>query len=127
DFDLENSSVFIIYTIGYLGRAYAYASIAYVGGAIGTTGLHNILEPATFGIPVLYGRNTEKHPEAKELAQAGGGIFVSDATQVNQTLLKLCTDTQYRNNKGNMAKEFIQNRAGATEKSMKLLQKYLKQ
>lgn len=127
DDDLESSTVFIIDTIGYLGRAYAYASIAYVGGAIGTTGLHNILEPATFGIPVLYGQNTEKHPEAEDLAQAGGGIFVSNASQVSQTLLKLCTDTQYRNNKGNMAKEFIQNRAGATEKSMKLLQKYLKQ
>ncbi len=125
DTDLENSKVFILDTIGYLGRAYAYADIAYVGGAIGTTGLHNILEPATFGIPVLYGRNTEKHPEAKELAQAGGGIFVSDATQVSQALTKLASDEQYRRSKGDNAKEFILNRAGATEKSMQLIHPYL--
>lgn len=123
--DLEGSSVFILDTIGYLGRAYAYADIAYVGGAIGTTGLHNILEPATFGIPVLYGRNTDKHPEAEELEQANGGIFISNAIQANQVLKKLTTEETYRNNIGKNAKLFIQQKAGATEKSMQLLRKYL--
>lgn len=124
--DLEGSTVFILDTIGYLGRAYAYADIAYVGGAVGTTGLHNILEPATFGIPVLYGRNTEKHPEAEELEQAGAGIFVSDATQVSQVLEKLTNDESYRTDKGEKAKDFIHKQAGATDKSMQLVRKYLK-
>src|SRR5690625_3640894 len=123
--DLEESKVFILDTIGYLGRAYAYASIAYVGGAIGSTGLHNILEPATFSVPVLYGRNTDKHPEAEALAKAGGGIFVSDATQVSKALNKLTTDEVYRRDIGKNAKVFIQEQAGATEKSLKLLQPYL--
>lgn len=123
--DLEGSSVFILDTIGYLGRAYAYADIAYVGGAVGTTGLHNILEPATFGIPVLYGRNTEKHPEAEELAQAGAGIFISDAAQVSNAFEKLTSDDTYRAEKGKKARNFIHKQAGATEKSMQLLRKYL--
>lgn len=123
--DLEGSSVFILDTIGYLGRAYAYADIAYVGGAVGTTGLHNILEPATFGIPVLYGRNTEKHPEAEELEQAGAGIFVSDATQVSSALEKLTSENTYRTDKGEKARDFVHKQAGATEKSMQLLRKYL--
>ena len=55
--DLKDFSVFILDTIGYLGRAYSYADIAYVGGAAGDTGLHNILEPATFGIPIIIGEN----------------------------------------------------------------------
>lgn len=123
--NLEESMVFILDTIGYLGRAYAYADIAYVGGAVGTTGLHNILEPATFGIPVIYGRNTEKHPEAEELEQAGAGIFVSDATQVSKVLEKLTSDDTYRIEKGKKAKDFIHKQAGATEKSMQLVHKYL--
>lgn len=123
--DLEGSSIFILDTIGYLGRAYAYADIAYVGGAVGTTGLHNILEPATFGIPVLYGRNTKKHPEAEELEQAGAGIFVSDATQVSKVLERLTSEDTYRVDKGKKAKDFIHKQAGATEKSMQLLRKYM--
>lgn len=123
--NLEESKVFILDTIGYLGRAYAYASIAYVGGAIGTTGLHNILEPATFGVPVLYGRNTEKHPEAEQLAQAGGGFFVSDASEVSQILKKLSTDEVYRKVSGKKAIDFIQEQVGATEKSMQLIRPFL--
>lgn len=126
DADLEASSVFILDTIGYLGRAYAYADIAYVGGAMGKTGLHNILEPATFGVPVLYGPHTEKHPEAKELAQAGGGIFVSNASEISQVLNSLTTDKRDREEKGRKAKDFLHAQAGATQKTMRLIRNYLK-
>lgn len=124
--ELTGSSVFIIDTIGYLGRAYAYADIAYVGGAMGTTGLHNILEPATFGIPVLYGKNIDKHPEADDLANADAGFFVSNSEEVNQLLNKMVSDVVYRKEKGNNAQKFIQQQAGATEKSMQLLRKFIK-
>lgn len=123
--NLEDSHLFFLDTIGYLGRAYAYADIAYVGGAVGTTGLHNILEPATFGIPVLYGKNTYKHPEAEELEQAGGGLFISTTEEANKLLEKLTNQDSFRKEKGDNAKGFIQNQAGATEKSMQLLRSYL--
>ncbi|NJW55201.1 3-deoxy-D-manno-octulosonic acid transferase, partial [Salinimicrobium oceani] len=51
--DLEEYKVFIIDTIGLLTRIYSYADVAYVGGAAGETGLHNVLEPAAFGVPVI--------------------------------------------------------------------------
>lgn len=124
--DLAESSIFIIDTIGYLGRAYAYADIAYVGGAVGKTGLHNILEPATFGIPVIYGRNTQKHPEANQLAEAGAGFFISNSTELQQILDKMISDKTYRESKGENAKSFIKQQAGATEKSMQLVREYLK-
>jgi len=54
---LSNYNVLLIDTIGLLSKIYSYANIAYVGGAMGTTGLHNTLEPAVFGIPVIIGKN----------------------------------------------------------------------
>lgn len=123
--NLIDSSVLILDTVGYLGRAYSYADIAYVGGAVGKTGLHNILEPATFGIPVLYGRNTKKHPEAESLEQAGGGIFISNSEELSMNLDKLVNQESFRIQKGKNAQQFIINKAGATEKSMQLLRDYL--
>ena len=55
--DLSNSNVFLIDTIGILTKIYSYADIAYVGGGFGNPGVHNILEPATFGVPVVIGKN----------------------------------------------------------------------
>jgi len=64
---IQDYDVFIIDTIGLLSKIYHYADIAYVGGAAGNTGLHNILEPATFGIPIIIGNNFNKFPEAVQL------------------------------------------------------------
>ena len=72
DKDLSNYHVLILDTIGLLTKVYAYADLAYVGGAMGKTGLHNILEPATFGVPIFIGPNHQKFPEAKALEQFGG-------------------------------------------------------
>ncbi|MEM9680372.1 MAG: glycosyltransferase N-terminal domain-containing protein, partial [Bacteroidota bacterium] len=70
--DLKTPKVFILDTIGYLSRTYSYGDIAYVGGAAGNTGLHNILEPAVFGIPIIIGKNYSKFPEAKLLIEHKG-------------------------------------------------------
>ena len=60
NYNLKDSQVFIVDTIGFLSKIYSYANIAYVGGAKGTTGLHNILEPAVFGVPIIT-RHTNLH------------------------------------------------------------------
>ena len=64
---LPDYSVLIVDTVGLLTKIYSYANVAYVGGAMGKTGLHNILEPITFGVPVVIGQNFQKFPEAKTL------------------------------------------------------------
>lgn len=125
DKNIEDYKTLVIDAIGYLGRAYAYADIAYVGGAMGTTGLHNILEPATFGIPVLYGTNTDKHPEAEDLESAKAGFKISDKETLCQKLEHLVEDENYRKQIGTNAKNFIQSQAGATEKSIKEIARYL--
>lgn len=123
--ELLDSSLLIIDTIGYLTRAYSYADIAYVGGAIGATGLHNILEPAAFGIPVVYGSNSHKHPEAELLAQDKGGFFVKDSVILNKILTQLIIDENLRKGAGKNAHQFIHKNTGATSKTLELIEEYL--
>lgn len=87
--DLQQKDVFILDTIGMLGRAYSYADVAYVGGAAGATGMHNILEPATFGIPILTGKNINKFPEAQQLRRLAGLYTVATAEETSK-MLKNC-------------------------------------
>src|SRR5699024_88796 len=93
---------------------YSYGDIAYVGGAAGNTGLHNILEPAAFGMPVVIGPNHQNFPEAKDLKDNGGLFSVSTADECTAILTKLTEDEDYRNKIGSNAKRFIEKNTGAT-------------
>jgi 3-deoxy-D-manno-octulosonic-acid transferase len=112
--DLGEYRVLILDTIGLLGRAYSYANIAYVGGAAGNTGLHNILEPATFGIPIVIGKNFSKFPEAQRLQQLAGLYSVKNSTEFSEIMSKLSTDTSFRQKAGMIAGHFINSNTGAT-------------
>ncbi|WP_412561690.1 3-deoxy-D-manno-octulosonic acid transferase [Winogradskyella sp. MIT101101] len=111
--NLSNYGVFILDTIGYLSKVYSYADIAYVGGAAGTTGLHNILEPAVFGIPIIIGKNYGKFPEAKALINLGGVTTVSSVSEFESILNTLVSDLSYRKKQGEINKAFIENNRGA--------------
>ena len=113
---LENSNVLIIDTIGLLSKVYSYANIAYIGGAMGRTGLHNILEPAVFGIPVIIGPNHKKFPEAKAMIKNGGVISVSNQKEFNTTLRQLISNHQKSLRLGNQNLKFITNNKGAVVK-----------
>ncbi|NND88791.1 MAG: 3-deoxy-D-manno-octulosonic acid transferase [Flavobacteriaceae bacterium] len=121
---LRTSSVFIIDTIGLLTRIYSYADIAYVGGAMGNTGLHNILEPATFGIPIIIGKNYEKFPEAKKLRSLAGLYSVSDTNELHQLVTQLITDDNFREKTGMIAGHFVDSNTGATNIILNYLEKY---
>ena len=112
--DLAEKDVFIIDTIGLLGRAYSYADVAYVGGAAGTTGMHNILEPATFGIPILTGSNIDKFPEAQQLRRLAGLYTVSTDKETSQMLKKLFENANFRKKTGMICGHFVQGQTGAT-------------
>ena len=73
--NISQYNVLIIDTVGLLTKIYSHADIAYIGGGMGDTGLHNILEPATFGVPIVIGNRFEKFPEAKELKELKGSVF----------------------------------------------------
>ncbi len=106
--------VFIMDTIGYLSRVYSYGDIAYVGGAMGTGGLHNILEPATFGIPIVIGKNFEKFREAIQLQKLAGLFSATTPEGFYQIMTKLITDKKFREKTGMIAGHFINSNTGAT-------------
>lgn len=118
---LSDYSIFIIDTIGLLSKIYSYANIAYVGGAMGTTGLHNILEPAVFGIPIIIGKNHEKFPEAKQMIDNGGIISISNADELEVTLSSLIENDSNRLQLGELNRQFISNHKGAVVQIMDYL------
>jgi 3-deoxy-D-manno-octulosonic-acid transferase len=119
--NLRDYDVLIINTIGLLGKIYSYADAAYVGGGFGTAGLHNILEPAAFGVPVVIGPNHSKFPEAVALAQAGGVIVVHNEVQMANTLHDLVTNEVYRHETGHIAGSFVYMSRGAVNVIMNRL------
>lgn len=115
DQTLKDAKVFIIDTIGILNKIYSYADIAYVGGAMGITGLHNILEPATFGVPIIIGSNFDKFPEAKKLQELMGLYAVADQLEFDTIANKLLTEENFRSETGEIAGGFVNNNKGATQ------------
>jgi len=112
--NLAEYDVVIINTIGILGKIYSYADVAYVGGGFGTAGLHNILEPAAFGVPIIIGPNHKKFPEAVALVQMGGCIAVKDKNEMEEALSSLIYNDDYRWEKGHIAGTFVSMNRGAT-------------
>ncbi|WP_317038947.1 3-deoxy-D-manno-octulosonic acid transferase [Urechidicola croceus] len=118
--DLKEFQVFIIDTIGILTKIYSYANIAYVGGGF-ETGLHNILEPATFGVPIIIGPKYDKFREAVELVNEGGCFVVYTKDEFNSQLKELFTDENDRTKKGEITKSFINQNIGATKKVLEYI------
>ena len=113
---LSKTPVLVLDTIGLLSSCYQYAQIAYVGGGMGTRGLHNILEPAAAGIPIVIGKNYDRFPEAVELIQQGGVISVSSQHEARKNLLLLMKDNRIRKEKGDINQCFIHTNMGATKR-----------
>lgn len=111
--NLKRYDVFILDTIGYLSKVYSYANIAYVGGGAGKTGLHNILEPAVFGVPIIIGKHYENFPEAKALINLGGVISVNTANAFNKHLSTLLTQPNLTQQKGAINRNYITQNKGA--------------
>lgn len=120
---LQQSNILIIDTIGLLTKAYSYATIAYVGGAMGTSGLHNILEAATYGVPVIIGKNYEKFPEAGKLEDLGGLFSVSSPNEFMEIMDQLLTDDYLCDKTGMICGHWINSNTGATREVLN----YLKQ
>ncbi len=118
DVNIAEYEVLIIDCIGLLGKLYSYADIAYVGGAMGKTGLHNILEAATFGVPIVIGKNYSEFPEAIRLRSLAGLYAVEDANEASEILNKLIANEAFRNKTGMIAGHFVNQNTGATQKVM---------
>jgi 3-deoxy-D-manno-octulosonic-acid transferase len=111
---LADFQVFIIDTIGILTKIYSYADIAYVGGGFGNPGVHNILEPATFGIPIIIGPNFSHFAEATALVHAEGCITIQNQIELNEAFDLLLNNEDERHEKGHICETFVQMNKGAT-------------
>mgnify|MGYP001432818215 CR=1 FL=1 len=119
--DLQKAQVFIIDTIGILSKIYSYADIAYVGGAMGTTGLHNTLEPAVFGVPIIIGNNHSKFPEAQEMIDNLGMFSASNQTTFDSILSELIQNSEKRIEAGTKNADYIKKNRGAVTKILNYL------
>lgn len=121
--DLQNAKVFIIDTIGILSKIYNYADIAYVGGGLGTSGLHNTLEAAVFGVPIIIGNNYKKFPEASAMIDKKGMFSVANQNELDTVLNLLINSKDLRIKSGNQNTAFIKENKGAVTKIMTYLNK----
>ena len=115
DKNLADYDVFIIDTIGILTKIYSYADIAYVGGGFGNPGVHNILEPATYGVPIVIGPNYSHFAEATALVNLEGCISVSNKKELEAALMSLILIEVERQEKGHICETFVQMNKGATD------------
>ena len=113
--DLSNLEVLIIDNVGMLSSIYAYATITYVGGAFGE-GLHNILEPATYGVPVLFGkgRDNHKYKESVDLVTCGGALVVSNEKDLSDIMDQFEKSMDLIKMTGDAARNYILDNHGAT-------------
>jgi 3-deoxy-D-manno-octulosonic-acid transferase len=111
----DDSRVVLIDTIGQLSFLYRFGRVAYIGGGFGR-GIHNILEAATYGMPVLFGPNYSKFAEAVELVEEGGAFPVKDQETVVATLRSFFTDPGLLDERSVIASRFVSQRLGATER-----------
>lgn len=111
--NLSTYEVFIIDTIGILTKIYNYADIAYIGGGVGKTGLHNVLEPAVFGIPVIIGQHYSNFKEAVDLVDLGGVISVKNKKYFNKHVSELSKNQSLRTRIGGINSKYITKNKGA--------------
>ena len=116
--------VLIIDTIGLLTKIYSYADIAYVGGAF-KTGLHNTLEPAVYGIPIITGPNYKGFKEAEDLVERGGILISNNKEEFSSSLKNLINNTNLQEATGAVTKNYVSSNTGATKQIMMHLQKVI--
>ncbi|HLF14098.1 MAG TPA: glycosyltransferase N-terminal domain-containing protein [Bacteroidota bacterium] len=116
--------VIVVDSVGILVSLYQYAHVVYVGGGFGA-GIHNVLEPAVYGVPVMIGPNHGNSHEAKELLGREGIIAVDGAESIAVNLGRLLGDRALRERVGRTALEFVTERRGATAKILSYVEKVL--
>jgi 3-deoxy-D-manno-octulosonic-acid transferase len=119
----EQSTVLIIDSIGLLSKLYRYATIAYVGGGFNKAGIHNILEAAVYGNIVLFGSNFSKSNEAKEMIDLSLAYSFSASDQLVNIVETFFNNPEQLNQKNLNAKQFVEERLGATKKVLELIEK----
>jgi len=113
--DYTNEKVIIIDSIGILLTLYYYADIAYVGGSF-KQGIHNVLEPAVYGIPVVFGPRNKNSQEAQKMKDLGCGVEITNKSEAYRVFRELLSNEDKRKSLGIISRNYVENNLGATEK-----------
>lgn len=116
----ENNQILLIDNIGLLSSVYQYGKIAYIGGGFGT-GIHNTLEAAALGLPVIFGPKYDKFQEAKDLISLKAAISIHSIDDLSAAFEKLQKDQKA----GITAKKYVQDKTGSTEQIVSYLDHYI--
>ncbi|HOI30431.1 MAG TPA: glycosyltransferase N-terminal domain-containing protein [Melioribacteraceae bacterium] len=119
----KNERVIIVDSIGILLTLYTYAHAAYVGGSF-KQGIHNVLEPAVYGIPVIFGPKIENSREANLLVSIGGAFVIRNKKEAYRIIRRLFTDQNFRSERGKICSYYVKENTGASDK---ILQKIYNQ
>ena len=120
----NNEQVIIVDSIGILLTLYTYADAAFIGGSFKQS-IHNVLEAAVYGIPVLFGPKIENSQETLELLRRGGGILIKNKREAYRQMRNLFSNDKLRKEKGNISLKYVQENLGATDKIVKEIFKYI--
>lgn len=123
--DLNNFQVFIVDTYGILTKIYGYAHVAYIGGGYTKSGVHNTLEAATYGLPIVIGPNFKKFKEVIDLVELSGCTSVNNTKDLIALLTLLRDDEGLREEKSKITKDYVTQNLGATETIMKTIDQIL--
>lgn len=123
-FDKKKTRILIINKIGILADLYKYADIAYIGGSF-KQGIHNVIEPAIYGLPVMFGPVHNNSYEAKKLIKSGGAITINNSEEFYSEIKKLVSDEIYRKAIGNNAQTYANRNSGGTVKIISYINEIL--
>ncbi|HYH79580.1 MAG TPA: glycosyltransferase N-terminal domain-containing protein [Longimicrobium sp.] len=121
----DASEVVLVDQMGVLGELYSVADVAWVGGGFGSAGLHSVLEPAAFGVPVLFGPRHANAREAGELVAAGGAFEVTSAGDAERVLAGLLDVYEMRRRAGDAARAYVRARLGAAERGAEMVERLI--
>jgi len=122
--EYRGESIIIVDSIGILLVLYAYAHVAYVGGSF-RQGIHNVLEAAVYGVPVVFGPRHRNSHEPLMLVERGGAFVVSDTEELLRTAMNLLQDDAARTTAGERAAAFVQANLGATKRILAFIEPYI--
>jgi 3-deoxy-D-manno-octulosonic-acid transferase len=120
----NDKRILIINTVGVLADLYKYADIAYIGGSF-KQGIHNVMEPAIYGIPIVFGPKHKNSHDAIHLLKNEGALQILNQDQAMDTFNKLIEDKNYREQFGKNALDFALSNTGVSEKLIQQWQQYL--
>lgn len=122
---ITNHRILVIDNIGMLSSLYQYGEVAYIGGGFGV-GIHNTLEAAAFGLPVIFGPNYQRFREARELVDLKVGVSINNIDELKQTAALLMGDTECREKASTKIKDYVKGNTGATDTIVRYITAHLK-